>query len=466
MKRAISRKNFIQIAPKFLKSSLGWLLEPVPIAWLLGNRFRRHYHYIERSQWWTIRESKKYQLEKLQGLLQLAWEKTTYYRRLFNEVGFHPSHLCSLEQIQELPIIDRQIITDNLFDMCTLDPSSLGVDEISTGGTGGSPVRFYINSSRSAVEYAYLISSWGRVGYQLEMPMVVFRDRVVPLNRYGIYYEYDPIFRHHYYSSFHMSDDNMKRYIEHLETIGPCFMHVYPSTIVALTRFLNRSGLCAPSNIQGIIAESEIVYPEQREMVQKVFKCRLFSDYGQSEKVVLAAGCEYSDDYHIWPTYGYCELLDEHDKPVTTPGQRGQIVGTGFINTVMPLIRYRTGDWATYVGNRCEACGREHLIIRDIRGHRTQEMLVASDGSNIPWTSLNMHDDTFARVRQFQFRQEVPGEAVLCVVPADGYSEIDDRRIQERLGQKLDKRLTFTVKRVEAIPLSMRGKAIYVDQRI
>jgi phenylacetate-CoA ligase len=263
-----------------------------------------------------------------------------------------------------------------------------------------------------------------------------------------------------------MSDENLERYLKHMAAIGPCYLHVYPSTVTALARFILRSGVNAPENIKGILAESEIVYPEQRKLVEEVFGCRYLSSYGQTEKVVLAVGCEHSNDYHIWPTYGYFELLDDDGNPVTTPGERGEIVGTGFINTVMPFIRYRTGDRATYVGDRCEACGREHTLIRDIRGHRTQEVLIAADGSEISWTALNMHDDTFARIRQFQFLQEEPGHAVLRVVPTNGFGEHDVDRIQRNLGRKLDNQLAFTIELTDAIPLSTRGKAIYVDQRI
>ena len=151
---------------------------------------------------------------------------------------------------------------------------------------------------------------------------------------------------------------------------------------------------------------------------------------------------------------------------MTTPGRRGEIVGTGFINTVMPFIRYRTGDWATYVGDRCDACGREHIVIRDIRGHRIQEVLIAADGSEISWTALNMHDDTFIRVRQFQFSQETPGQAVLQIVPADGFGEEDVERIYRNLGRKFNGQLAFKIRRVNAISLSARGKTIYVDQQI
>jgi phenylacetate-CoA ligase len=263
-----------------------------------------------------------------------------------------------------------------------------------------------------------------------------------------------------------MSDEDMSRYVAHVSAIGPCFLHVYPSTVATLARFLRERGVPAPRNVLGVIAESEVVYPEQRRMVEEVFGCRYFSCYGHSEKLVLAAECERTTDYHVFPTYGYFELLDPAGRPVTTAGQRGEIVGTGFINTVMPFIRYRTGDYATYVSDRCEACGRQHPIIRDIRSHRIQEFLIASDGSEIPWTALNMHDDTFEHVRQFQFRQDTPGRATLRVVPAQGFGEEDRRRILGNLGRKLDDRVVLSIETTDAISVTPRGKAIYVDQRV
>jgi phenylacetate-CoA ligase len=339
------------------------------------------------------------------------------------------------------------------------------VDLISTGGTGGRPLSFYIDADRSPFEYAHLVSGWQRIGYSLGVPLVVMRGRVVAPDRGSLYHEYDPLLRHHCYSTYHMTDRNMRRYLEHVRGIGPCFLHVYPSAVAALARFLRRSGIAPPDNIRGIIAESEIVYPEQRTMVEQTFGCRYFSSYGHTEKLVAAAECEHSSDYHIWPTYGYFELLDNDGQPVTTPGQTGEIVGTGFINRVIPFIRYRTGDRATWIGDRCEACGRQHAIVRDIRGHRTQEVLIAADGSHIPWAALNMHDDTFSAVQQFQFYQAAPGEATLRIIPTSGFRGVDRERIQRNLNRKVAGRLEFTIELTSALQSSRRGKAIYVDQR-
>jgi phenylacetate-CoA ligase len=92
--------------------------------------------------------------------------------------------------------------------------------------------------------------------------------------------------------------------------------------------------------------------------------------------------------------------------------------------------------------------------------------LVACDGSQITWTALNVHDDTFDHVLRFQLYQDTPGQAVLRLVPGKGFGESDRERIQRNLGRKLNGRLVLTLEVTESIPLSARGKAIYVDQRI
>lgn len=466
MKRGLSRKNLWEKTPWWLKATAGRGLSLVPPGWWFGARFRQNLRFVQESQWWSAERISRWQTEKMRDMLSLAYQRTRFYRNMLDRLGFRPEDFRSLEDFRRLPTIDKQTVIEQLSEMCICDVTQRNADFVSTGGTSGTPLHFYINAGRSSTEYAYLLASWERIDYRLGTPMAVLRGRVVRPDRRGLRHEYDPILRHHYYSSFHLSDENIARYLQHIATVGVCFLHAYPSSVAALARFCRCEERCPPSNIRGVIVESEIVYPEQKRVVEEVFGCRCFSSYGHSEKLVLAAECEQSADYHVWPTYGYFELLDEQGNPVTVPGQRGEIVGTGFINTVMPFVRYRTGDWATYVGNRCEACGREHTVIRDIRGHRIQEMLIAADGSEISWTSLNMHDDTFLHVRQFQFMQETPGRAVLRIVPAHGFAEGEKDRVQRNLGHKLNGRLIFTIELVDSIPLSGRGKAIYVDQRI
>ncbi len=448
-----------------MRAAAGAVLGLVPPARLLGGTFGRAFRFVQDAETWPAERSRAYQLEQLQALCTLA-AGTPFYENAFAASGFRPGDLKAPEDLAALPTIDRGTLSAHLEEMRTAAKDAPGVDLVSTGGTSGEPLRFYIGASRSATEYAYILSGWKRAGYTLGAPLAVFRGRVVAPDGQGLRHEYDPLLRHHFYSNFHMGPADMTAYLAHVATLGPCYLHVYPSSAFALARHIRHAGVPVPPNVKGILAESEIVYPEQRELVEATFGCRYLSGYGHTEKLAAAAECEKSSDYHVFPTYGYVELLDAAGQRITTVGQRGEIVATGFINRIVPFIRYRTGDFATYGGEGCSSCGREQTLLREIRGHRVQESLVAGDGSLVSWTALNMHDDTFFGLLRYQFYQEQPGRAVLRVVPAGAFSEADRRRILERLGAKLSGRVDFTVEPVEAIALSKAGKAIYVDQRI
>jgi phenylacetate-CoA ligase len=274
MKRAFSKKNLWDKTPAWARTILGSGLGTIPLPWLLGQTFRRQRAFLREAQWWPADRAKEYQLARLREIITLAHEKTPFYRRLFDRAGFHPQDLRSLDDASQLPVIDKSVVVENLSEMRTRGVDAHDVDYMSTGSTSGKPLEFYINADRSATEYAYLTTSWERAGYHLGMPMAILRGRPVRPDSRGLYHECDPILRHHYYSSFHMSDENMRRYVEHTSTIGPCVLHVYPSTVAALARFLRRTGMRAPSNVRGIIAESEIVYPEQRRMAQFVVGLR------------------------------------------------------------------------------------------------------------------------------------------------------------------------------------------------
>ena len=465
MKSALSRKNLWDRAPASVRSVAGRVLGMLPPKYLIGQRFRKQLAFLNDAQWWSADRAAAYQLAELRRICTIAASKTGYYWGVFAAAGVDPSTL-TFDSFRRLPTLNADLVRAHIDDMCAEPVNSSGVDYITTGGTGGKPLRFYINASRSQIEYAYLVASWQRAGFSLGTPLAVFRGRVVRAGADGVHHEFDRALRQHNYSGFHLSDDELRRALAHVSGIGPCFLHAYPSSAATLARFIRRSGLEAPRNLLGILLESENVYPEQRLMIEETFGRKCFSSYGMTEKVVSAAECERSASYHVWPTYGYFELLDADGRAVTTPGEIGEITGTSFINHVVPFVRYRTGDFATYVGARCDACGREHPIIADIRGHNTQELLVAADGSVIPWSALNMHDDTFDRVQRFQFFQDTPGRAVLRVLPSPSFTDADLSTIRDRMARKIDGRLEFTVQRVENIPLSGRGKSIFVDQRI
>ena len=445
-----------------VKSLAGVVLGRVPGGLLLGRRFRETFRFAQEAQWWSAERTRSYQLDQLRETCRVAYEKTRFYREIFDSIGFKPEDLKSPEDIEALPTIDKSTLRDHLDDMCAVSPDSRGIDSVSTGGSSGEPLRFYIGAGRSAVEYAYLVASWARIGYRLNIVQAVFRGQVVPEDRTGLHHFHDPILRRHYYSNFHMGEEAIRRYLDHIRTIGPCFLHVYPSSAAAIARHVSRSGIASPTNVCGILAGSEMVFPDDRTLVEEVFSVRYLSWYGHSEKLVLATECEHSTDYHVWPTYGYFELVDNDGHGITEPGQRGEIVGTGFINRVVPFIRYRTGDHAVYVADRCSKCGRQQMIFNTVEGRWPQGGVAARDGSTISMTAFNVHDDTFDNTLGYQFYQTTPGEAVLRVVPARPLDESDKARILSGASARLQGQVKLTIEIRDSLEQTRRGKQLRV----
>ncbi len=466
MKRAVSRKNLWEHLPPAVKKPVGLALSIAPPALLLGGSFRRWRRVVADADRWSADEVRQYQLHQLRGILQLAGERSSFYRASFRCAGFDPGLPNGVTDLQKLPLIDKKTINEHADELLVIPRSSSGIDHVSTGGSSGEPLRFLIGAGRSAIEFAHLVSCWARAGYGLTTPLAVFRGQLIAPDDGGLRHQFDPVLRRHYYSSFHMDDESVGRYLAHVGSIGPCYLLTYPSSTNMLVRYLKRNGVRPPANIEGVLAGSENVYVPDRKAAEAAFGVRYYTWFGHSEKLVMAGECERSSRYHVLPTYGYCELVDDGGRPVRRPGERGEIVGTGFINRVMPFIRYRTGDYATYAGDHCEECGRHHLLLEDVRGHNTQEMLVAKDGSLIPWAAVNTHEDTFDSVRQFQFAQSEVGRATLRVVPSGRPDEVDVEKIRRDMATRLQGRLDFDVQVVPEIRLTDRGKSVFVDQRL
>jgi len=465
VKKAFSKKNLWDNTPAGLKAIIGAGLSVLPLSYLLGGQFRRWHQIAKDADRWDAERIREYQLAQLRRVLTLAYEKTEYYRQTFRSVGFQPGDFKRLEDLERLPTIDKVTVRENWERMLTRPVSDPSIDLVATGGTSGEPMKFYMSSSRHGPEFGHLTACWSRVGYQPGDVFAVLRGRVITKPTDGMYYQYDPLFRYHYYSTFHMSPADLRAYLGHMNRIQPKFLHAYPSSLFALLEFATSEGLALPKSLRALLFESEALFPHQRALFQNKLGVRTFSCYGHSEKLVMAAQCESSEEYHVAPTYGYCEVLDEKAAPVSS-GENGELTGTGFINEVMPFIRYRTGDGVTRGGDRCDKCGRHHMLLKEIQGRWGQEFLVSRDGRTlISMTSLNLHDDTFDGVTRFQFQQSEPGKVVLKLVTTKTGAAKEAGRFYRHFEPKLAHAIDLQVQFVDEIPLTRMGKQPMIDQR-
>jgi phenylacetate-CoA ligase len=427
--------------------------------------YRRTYALLQRSQWWSQKDLETYQMRQLRLLLDHAYENVPYYRRVFDERALQPEDIQNLSDLRLLPFLTKEILQKNLSELKARNYSENAFEYVTTGGSTGIPVGFYYEKGVSrAIEWAFMKTQWDRVGYRFGDKCVILRGLIVNSGVDGVFWEKGFFGRWLIMSSQHMTDETMGAYVEKIRDFRPRFIQAYPSSAVILARYMAEHDLPPFSSLKAVLCGSENLYPWQRNLLESVFGCRIYSWYGNSEQTVLAGECEVNTHYHIFPEYGIVELIGKDDQPVTREGELGEVVATGLNNSICPLIRYRTMDVAMAMNTPC-ACGRRYPLLDKVEG-RLQEFIVTRNGRLISMTAINMHSDVFDNVIQFQFFQERVGEVTLNIVRKPEYTPKDTISIHEELQKKLGDDVQVSVRFVDHIPRTERGKYRFLIQRL
>ena len=421
-----SIKRSVASLPYPLKQGLKYAYGAIPLSIRYGKVFRDTYAFLQESQWWSRERLEEYQLQQLSTLLQHAYENVPYYHRIFDERGLKPKDIQDFTDLQQLPYLTKQIIQDNLEDLKARNYPSHKFRYATTGGSTGIPMGFYLeNRVSKAKEWAFMTTQWNRVGYKFGDKCIVLRGNVVESAAKGKFWEYDPINKSFVLSSYHLTDENMPKYIEKIREFEPKFIQAYPSAITILAKFMKENNIEPFPTAKAILCGSENLYSSQRELLEDVFKCRMYSWYGHTEQAVLAGECEHSTYYHIFPEYGIVELIGENGESVTKENAIGEIVATGLNNFIFPFIRYKTMDLGVYANKKCE-CGREYPLLKRVEG-RLQELIVAKDKRLITLTALifAQHFNAFSKIKEMQLIQEREGEIIVNIVKTENYSNKD-----------------------------------------
>ena len=142
----------------------------------------------------------------------------------------------------------------------------------------------------------------------------------------------------------------------------------------------------------------------------------------------------------------------------------GEVVATSLINFICPLIRYRTMDVAITGSGSC-SCGRNYPLLERVEG-RVQEFIVTGKGDLLSGITMNIDTDAFDNVKQFQFYQEKVGEVILNIVKRPEFDDRDADYICKEVGRSCGDDVTITIRYVDTIPLTARGKYRYFVQNM
>jgi len=335
-------------------------------------------NYLKDSCLLPKGKMEQYQFEKLKKLLIESKENVPYYKELFEKIKFDPKkNFNSLDDLTNIPILKKEVLRANREKFINKKYSKNAI-EFKTSGSSGNPFSALISPNHWIVEQGVVWRHWKWGGYNFRDKMAIVRSHT-PKNENELI-KIDKIRNFYYYSPFHLTDKNIKMYLEHMINEGIVFLRGYPSSLLSLANYVHKKG-CKIPKIKGMLTASEVLTDEDRKVIESAFKAKISNHYGLAEQIVMFGDCEKHEGLHNYDEYGYLELLDTEDKSIK------KIIGTNLNNLAMPLIRYNTGDLAEISEQGC-SCGRSSQVIKNVIG-RHDSQIVTPEGNKIP--SVNFY---------------------------------------------------------------------------
>ena len=423
-----------------------------------------HGSYLQsllKSQWYNKEQMRDLREKRFRAIVEHAIKNVPFYRDWARVQGVKPNDISQLSDLPKLPIIHKEDVRENLMYFLAEGFRKTDLIVINTSGTTGKTLKIYVDKDSRRHAYAFFsrFKMWAGINGKPSNVTLAGRTIVPSDAKRPPFWRKNAVMNNFLFSSYHLSAKNLEYYVDKLREIQPKFINSYPSGIYTIARYMKENGLSG-IHPTAVITSAETLFDYQREMIEEVFQCPVYDQYGCAEQVIFVSQCERGT-YHIHPEYGIVEFL-RNDGTRAAPGEPARLICTGFTNRAMPLIRYDIGDTAAYSEGSC-GCGRKFPLIERIIG-RTDDMIVTSDGRQVG--RLDPVFKGLGFIKEAQLVQEDYDYLVVRIVPGKNYNERDGKIVAQELKKRLGSQVQVHITTVDEIPREPNGKLRAVVSKV
>lgn len=211
----------------------------------------------------------------------------------------------------------------------------------------GRPSGMWRNKRLADIEHAFVSDEWGKFGFHMDQARTLRSGADTrrlaherPLHRRGNRLLLSPC---------HIEARHRGAILAAINRFRPAFVHATPSAAAALAALVQRRDL--DFDARAVLLASEPASGAQLAAIEGLFGCPISLSHRLAGRTGLAFAEHrhgMTRPYRFQPLYGWSENRAE--------GARAEIVGTSLWNDLMPLIRYRSGDYGRLgADGECEA---------------------------------------------------------------------------------------------------------------
>ena len=365
----------------------------------------------------------------------------------------------SFDTWDELPIMTKKDFQKPLADRLSegFTPAKAYVNK--TSGSSGDPFIFAKDKFCHALTWSNNVYHFGQFGIDFNSSLQA-RFYGIPLDFIGNTKERikDLLSNRYRFTIFDLSDDVLEKVVLQFKKKKFDYINGYTSSIFLFAKYLQKKGIVLTSicpTLKCCIVTSEMLFDDDRILMEKQFGVTVINEYGASELDLIAFQND-AGELQVNSETIFVEILDDNNT-ILPFGKEGRIVITSLYNKAHPFIRYDIGD----VGILDEKSTAKKPILIKLVG-RTNDVAVLPSGKKSPGltfyyvTKSIIEDD--GNVKEFVIKQTKIDTFIIEYVSEFELTALQIQQIEKAITTYLENGLTFLFIRKEKLQRSKSGK--------
>lgn len=284
-----------------------------------------------------VEEIRLYQAKKLRNLLNYALKNSKYYRKIINNLQVSDIKDNSFEILNEIPVLTREIIQNNMSDLIHLKEEKK-LFKSSSSGTTGEPINYYHDVFGESAGNASGFLQWHMSGWKIGMKGIHIwgnKDSIKQwkslnsrMKRYlqNVSNIPSPLFNDY---------NNYPDIINNFNKLKPDYIDGYSGSIYRLANYIEKNNIKF-NKVKFVFTTAENLPDYQREIIMKNIGS-VIDTYGCGEINGVASQIINNNKYFVIEPRVIVELGEK-------VGDFYEIVITDLDNLVMPFVKYKPGD--------------------------------------------------------------------------------------------------------------------------
>jgi len=384
---------------------------------------------------------KKIQLQGLKWTVGHAYNNSPFYKKKLDDASLKPEDIRSLEDIEHLPLIDKDDLQQEYpFPLRAVPFEDIVRIHASSGTTGKRKVLCYTQRD---------IDVWADIFARCyELADLTREDRVQIAVGYGLWTAgvgFQAGCERFGAMAVPLGPANAEMHCEMMVDMATTVFCSTASMALLMAEEIHKRNLLSSIKVKKIILGAERHSDAMRNRIKELMGIEhIFDIYGLTELYGPGTGldCSRHNGIHYWADHFIFEILDPETLKPVPYDQQGELVVTTLSKEGSPLIRYRTHDVTRLFNQKC-SCGVPLPMHDRILG-RTDDMFTYRAVNIYPSQIDHVLSLTDRVGSEFQIHLKQESGRDMMLIKVERAMEVekaDDVHIAERVAMEIRRKI-------------------------